>query len=205
MFREKHTHALYFHLIMYTHYLYLSVLLLILLLLIPSDRIYMILLFTYGIFVNIFYIFYESYRNIRYTLESLVSVYNHLRNGDVTLRGIKEYISFRFRLYVIYILDIGIVQKGRIFELNYFYGHKRYKIIFQKYRNMNAISQVITADNVDITSEVFEIMGPSKDFHNISTTPQMLGYSSNVTEYIKIRYKNGEIRKYKDNEIIKLK
>ena len=126
------------------------------------------------------------------------------KRGDITLRSIREYCWVRIRMYVMYLFDIGLKTYPQHYELEYYHGSKRYRIVFPKKRGTRSITQVLTSDNVDITKDVHEALGPANNFHGIPTTPRMLGYPSTEVEYIKMKYKDGSTREYRDIETILL-
>jgi len=126
------------------------------------------------------------------------------KKGDLTIRSIREYFWVCTRMYVMHLFDIGLKTYPQHYEMDYYHGHKRYRIIFPKKRGPRSITQVLTSDNVDITKQVHETLGPSNNFHNIPTTPKMLGYPSTEVEYIKMKYKDGSSRVYRDSETISL-
>jgi hypothetical protein len=126
------------------------------------------------------------------------------RKGDITFKSIREYCWVRVRMYIIHLLDIKLKMYPQHYELEYYYGSKRYRVIYPKRRGPRPFTQVTTSDDVDITNEIYEAMGPANNFHGIPTTPKMLGYPSTEVEYIKMKYKDGSIREYRDSDIILL-
>lgn len=147
----------------------------------------------------------DVYGGVTSRCQTIRKVWKLYRKGDLTLRSIREYCWVSSRMYVMYLFDIGLKTYPQHYELEYYHGSKRYRIVFPKKRGPRSITQVLTSDNVDITKEVHESLGPANNFHNVPTTPKMLGYSSSTeVEHIKVKYKNSVIKKYRDDEIISL-
>jgi len=68
------------------------------------------------------------------------------------------------------------------YEISYLYNNKWYKVVVRRPRP-NCIDMVVGKidrngehHDIDASNEIFEKMGPGYDFHNIPTTPSMLGY-----------------------------
>ena len=126
------------------------------------------------------------------------------RRGEITIKSIREYCWARSQMYVMYIFDITLKSYPQHYELGYYHDSKLYRIVYPKRRGARPIVNVTTSDDVDITKEILETMGPSNNFHGIPTTPRMLGYSSKEVDFIKVKYKNGMIRTYQDDNVISL-
>lgn len=171
------------------------------------DTLGLILTFCMDILRNTVELVLDVYGGVISRCQTIRKVWKLYRKGDLTLRSIREYFWVSSRMYVMYLFDIGLKTYPQHYELEYYHGSKRYRIIFPKReRGPRSITQVLTSDNVDITKEIHEVMGPANNFHNIPTTPKMLGYSSSSqeVEHIKVKYKNSIIKKYRDDEIISL-
>jgi len=126
------------------------------------------------------------------------------KKGDLTLTSIREYFWVRARLRAMHLFDIGLRTRPLHYELEYYHGHKQYKIVFSKRRGARPIVQASTSDDVDITKEIHECLGPANNFHSIPTTPKMLGYPSAEVDHIKMRYKDGSVKTFQEDDIISL-
>ena len=146
----------------------------------------------------------DLYKGIVSRCQIIRKVWKLWKRGEITFKSIREYYWVRARMYVMYLFDIGIKTYPQHYELEYYHGYKRYRIVFPKKRGARPITQALTSDNIDITKDIHEALGPANNFHGISTTPKMLGYPSTEVEYIKVRYKDGSAREYRDDEIISL-
>ena len=161
------------------------------------DTIGLILTNTLGLVLDV-------YRGICTRYQTIKRGWKMWKKGDLTLKSIREYFWVRTRMHVMYIFDIGLKTYPHHYEMDYYHDHKSYRIIFPKRRGPRPIVQVLTSDNVDITREVHEALGPANNFHNIPTTPKMLGYPSTEVEHIKMKYKDGMTKIYRDEEVISL-
>jgi len=163
------------------------------------------------IFTSVYYILADSlglvtdlYYGIISKCQIIRKGWKLWRKGQITMKSIREYCWVRSRMYVMYLFDISLKPYPQHYELEYYYGSKRYRVLYPKRRGARPITQVLTSDDVDITKEVYEVMGPANNFHGIPTTPKMLGYPSTEVEYIKVKYKDGTIREYQDSDTILL-
>ncbi len=168
------------------------------------DTLSLILTCCMDILTNTVGLVLDVYRGITLRIRTIRKGWKLYRKGDLTLMSIREYCWVSARMYVMYLFDIGLRTYPQHYELEYYHGSKRYRIVFPKRRGARSITQVLTSDNVDITKDIHEIMGPSNNFHGIPTTPKMLGYSSKEADHIKMKYKNGSTRMYRDSDIISL-
>lgn len=148
----------------------------------------------------------DLYRGIRSRYQTIKKGWKLWRKGGLTIDTIREYYWIRARIYIMHLFDIGLKTFPQHYELEYYHGSKRYRIVFPKRRERGPrpITQVMTSDDIDITKEVHEISGPANNFHGILTSPKMLGYPSTEVEYIKVKYKNGAVRTYRNDEPILL-
>jgi hypothetical protein len=85
----------------------------------------------------------------------------------------------------------------------YYYMGRMYKVLSKKDHGMGVhnhklfiLFSAIADDSIDVKSEVLEVMGPHKDFHGITITPEDMGYRSLV-----IRSNKGTFQ-FKSNEPI---
>lgn len=157
--------------------------------------------------------FREMVKNVPISIiSSLVSynekIKNMYRKRKIIQGGIRSSIKDAFilklRLFVIEKLNVGKldVHKNH-YELTYYHGSHKYKVIFNKKRGPKEILHVETLpqnseEGKDITEEVFEAMGPSRNFYGIETTPKLLGYEQGL----KIKYRNGYTNIYFPNDVI---
>jgi hypothetical protein len=168
------------------------------------DTICLILTCCVDIITNTIGLVLDLYGGIRSKCQTIKRGWKLWKKGDLTLASIREYFWVRTRMYVMHLFDIGLRTYPQHYELEYCHGHKRYRIIFPKKRGARSITQVLTSDNVDITKEIHECLGPANNFHNIPTTSKMLGYSKTEVEHIKMRYKDGSVKIFQENDIISL-
>ena len=95
------------------------------------------------------------------------------------------------------------ISSSNYYNLTYFNGNRRYKIRFPKQRgplNIVRITTNLFLKEIDITSEILELLGPGHNFYGIPTSPNLLGYTNLMVEYL-----NDKKRMYIGDEIIKLK
>ena len=100
-------------------------------------------------------------------------------------------------LYQYYFLKNDVIKKSRTHIIPYYSQNKHYKIIYKPSIKKKRIIKVLY-HNLDITEEILEFLGPHNDFHNIPTTPLLLGYDSLTFEFL-----NDESKTFNDDEIIK--
>lgn len=119
--------------------------------------------------------------------------------------SLKAAFLLKLRYWASQNLDLGKLEvKPTHYEIVYYVGSQRYKIFFSKKRGPKEIVSATTLSNSDepgkdVTNELFEAMGPSKNFYGIETTPKLLGYN----EGLKITYRRGIGIIYLPNDNIK--
>jgi len=116
---------------------------------------------------------------------------------------IRDYIIFKLRLTMTKYLESGLLSSSTShYELIYFSGTQKYRILFPKKRGPKSVTKVVTHCDIitkDVTCHILECMGPSHNFHGISTTPFLLGYK-NLTFILR----NGTELIFTDKELIKI-
>lgn len=140
--------------------------------------------------------------------EKLIQVYIFFSKQFQSLRFLLLNLSLRklfetFRTFLItkflQKLGIGILDNNTIY---YYSCGKFYKVRIPKNRFPNRILGFETYTDFvweDISENVMECLGKSKNFHGIPTTPKLLGYSN-----IKVLYTNGNEKIFDENEIIEI-
>jgi len=103
-----------------------------------------------------------------------------------------------YQLFLEKITHLLVEKHSTHFVLRYPYQGKIYKLVVPIRRGPCKIDSIHTGD-IEITSELESYLGPYHNFHGVSITPKILGYS-----HIKIVYKNGESVDYSINERIQL-
>lgn len=136
--------------------------------------------------------------------------YNSIMRKRQMLKGsiyssFKEAFLLKLRYLASQNLDLGKLEvKPTHYEIVYYIGPQRYKIVFSKKRGPKEIVSVTTLSNSeepgkDVTDDFFEAMGPSKNFYGIETTSKLLGYN----EGLKVTYRRGISIIYLPSENIK--
>ena len=127
----------------------------------------------------------------------------HLRKpgGIVSaIRIVKGLSYLKLRLWLSCKLEMGHLKiHPKHYELIYYNGSQRYKVIFPKKRGPRKIIFASTQEGKNVTQEIFEAMGPSRDFYDIRTSPKLLGYP----EGLKVTYRSGATVHYLPDDAIK--
>jgi hypothetical protein len=98
----------------------------------------------------------------------------HLLKGVV-----REYVTHNFRQILINYTESGkIIHSSKHFDITYYDGNTKYCIRIPKKRGPKKYNMVYDENDNDITTEVEKFMGINKNFHNIPTTPSLLGYNT---------------------------
>lgn len=124
---------------------------------------------------------------------------NNLKTSYDALLTFLNFLKIKFILFMLRFLNVGQLHYDRDkkrYTLNYYYGTEMFTIILPYERRINNMLSV-NHNGEDITSLIKKHLGPSHNFHKIPSTPKLLGYSK-----INIRYRNGNIKEYNDNDII---
>lgn len=146
-------------------------------------------------------IFTNTYKSIKLLINGCIS-------GDVTVGKctglIKDYTLHRARSISSNHLNLGKLEynpKSKLYNLTYYKSGSEYNILFKKgIGGPRSIRACYDEYNKNIMSELISALGISKDFHQIPTTPGMLGYSS-----LRIVYNTGIERIFQKSEIISLR
>jgi len=135
----------------------------------------------------------SQYRRLLYCVKVTRSIYRCSRwalgkigSGEsqilkeLFLLELRSWLIKRFRLG-----DLTVYPKRCV--LTYYQGDRRFQVCFPKKRGPRNIVAVYTLlENRNVTEKVFEAMGPSHNFHNIQTTPKLLGFPDGL----QVRYRN---------------
>lgn len=114
-----------------------------------------------------------------------------------------DFCLYKSRLYITELFENGLViDRGPNLEIVYYLRDTRYRILTPKKPGPRPILRLVNAANSeDVTEFVRERLGPYGNFHNIPTTPEMLGY----TEGLQVVYRrNHQIVEYRPDDVIKL-
>jgi len=131
---------------------------------------------------------YDTIKTSYYNIKLLWSFLKHY--------NIKTIINSGKQLMTYYIAQRFVKITKDTIEIQYPYGIQWYTIIFPRKRGPTPIKTILN-DNKNITKEIRQYLGPSNNFHNIPTSPKMLGYST-----LQFHYYNGSIKIFNDNDII---
>lgn len=103
------------------------------------------------------------------------------------------------REYITKKLELGDLNiNGRQCELTYYKGCRKYKVLFKMSRGPCSIEGAF-CDGENVMEQLIQALGPGKNFHNIPTTPRMLGYD-NLT----VKYRSGSVVNYESSDVIEL-
>ena len=112
---------------------------------------------------------------------------------DLALLKTRSWLTKKFRLG-----DLQVYPKR--YELTYYEDDRCFRVCFPKMRGPKKIVSVKTQEEVLVTEEVFEAMGPSNNFHGIQTTPELLGYPGGL----RVTYRNDVIAHCLGDDLIKI-
>ena len=106
-----------------------------------------------------------------------------------------------FRRSVSWAFSFGrVVNMKHCYEVTYYENDQCYKFRFPKVRGPSKIISIMNSKTKDhIFEELLPYMGPSRDFHNVRTTPNLLGYDS-----LRVLYRGGTVKTYTGNEVIEV-
>src|SRR5690242_13174803 len=134
------------------------------------------------------------------TVGKISGVVNAFRTGDLKVHTAKDYAVYRFRDWCIKNLDCGRVESyPKFYDMVYHDGDRKYKIRFPKKSGLRQIVNVTSHNGEDITHDILEYLGPSRNFHGIPTSPELLGYKT-----LRVVYRNGKETVYNSTDIISL-
>ena len=126
---------------------------------------------------------------------------HNYRTGVVTRQTLIDFVLFRIRMWTTQYFENGyIIYQDRVFDMVYYNGDRRFRIRFPKQRGVRQIIHVQTNTGKNVTDEILELLGPGHNFHNIPSTPRLLGWSDGL----KIQYRNGTQVLYTSDEEIRL-
>jgi len=119
--------------------------------------------------------------------------YKHLLGG---------YLHFKMKQKCLEYMDCGtITHNDGYSQVVYYEADKKFIVRIPKAtrRGPSMISKIFDENGTDVTSEVITFMGPSHNFHGITTTPHLLGYeklSFQMLRGLKVFEKNDVIMIY---------
>lgn len=115
-----------------------------------------------------------GYFSFKYTLSTYKEIYKYL-----SWTNLVDFIVYNARSFAARKLETGLlVKKRNLYEITFFDGPLKYKIMFKKIRGPSKIYRVLDSWNNDVTEVIKWYAGPSHDFYKIPTSPGMLGYDS---------------------------
>lgn len=109
----------------------------------------------------------------------------------IRLKNAKEY-------FMNYVYKNHTVKKDNIMKIIYYCDEEKYSVITPIVLGPRPIRRITNTNNEELF--LSEFMGPYSNFHNIPTTPKMLGFDENII----VHYKNKKKIEYKCDEIIKI-
>ena len=114
---------------------------------------------------------------------------------------LKDYILNKMRASASHYLNLGRLvydPQTKLYTLTYFKGSSEFDIVFKRSaRGPRRARHFYNEIDVDVTTDVIKKLGVTKDFHQIPTTPEMLGIAS-----LRIVYNNGLHRTFSKNEVV---
>ncbi len=132
----------------------------------------------------------------RYPVVDLIA-----RHLDMKL--VRNFAVFQIRRLAREHLESGLLVSNRNhYDLIYYNDVNRYRVVFKKKRGPTNVWRVLHGegtDAVNVSADVFECMGPSHNFHDIPTTPSMLGYDS-----LTFIMKDGNNRHFYSEDVIEI-
>jgi len=90
-----------------------------------------------------------------------------------------------------------LTNKSKSWNLEYYDGTRKFIVCIPKGRSTIKFNEVRDENGLDVTHNIIEYMGINRNFHNIPTTPSLLGYKQ-----LRFEYTNGDIKIFELNDII---
>lgn len=150
--------------------------------------------------INIFISLTNLISSSKDQIKTVKNVCNAFNKGNISLKSILEYIIHKFRLKFSQILECGHVEShDDFYDITYYVSSRKYRIRFPKKHGLRQILSVKSLHGEDLTEKTIEFMGPSKNFHGIPTTPNLMGHEGLI-----IKYRNGKIVNVRDDDVILL-
>jgi hypothetical protein len=103
-------------------------------------------------------------------------IINVLKNPRVIITWIVGYLTNKLSKYFVEI-------EKDCYTVHYPYGVRWYRIRIPKVQGPTPYISKITADDIDVTDNIKQLMGPSHNFHNQPVSPESLGYKKIIFEY----------------------
>jgi len=144
-------------------------------------------------------------KSISQKCETFTEILHNYRTGAISLQTLFDFILYKCRIVSTEMFENGLVlDKGNTIEIVYYLRDTRYVIVVKKNRGPRSITKVVKIDGVDITDEIRQKLGPYGGFHNIPTTPKMLGYSDGIEVLYRLSRSSETKRwvKYYEDDII---
>lgn len=116
-------------------------------------------------------------------------------------KNIVELFILRLRIIISRYLETGYLTRPNVnfYDLVYYDGTNRYVVRFPRLRGPSQISHILDGNDVDVTDKLKEYLGPSYNFHGISTSPIVFGYDLLTFVFI-----DGRMLTFKRNDTIHL-
>jgi hypothetical protein len=147
--------------------------------------------YTFSILIYILYLvcaciliyYFLKFKKFLQTLQEL--------SNDSLITIVKDFMIYRIRLWFIETFSSGLVIRkpdSPHIDIIYYDGHDMYTVRFIKRRGPRPFTRVLDENGMDITDIFIKFLGPCNNFHNIITTPLMLGFSSLSFENTRTKY-----------------
>lgn len=85
----------------------------------------------------------------------------------------------------------------KYYIIHYPYGVTWYKIVIPRKRGPSIFDTITDQDGNDVKKQVFEFMGPSRNFHGMDITPMAMGYGK-----LTITFLDGRVEEFQANDKI---
>lgn len=100
----------------------------------------------------------------------------------------------------------SLIKRGDVYTLKFVEDGNKYSLRFKKNRKPLKIFNVQSStckgdvlDTVCVTDEIYEYLGPGRNFYGIPTTPKLLGYDN-----LKFELTDGTVCIFDQNDIINI-
>ena len=114
-------------------------------------------------------------------------------------RDIFEYVLHRGRDRLLRYLDLHFRHSSShpVCEVHYYDGFNKHVVRFPKKRGPTPFVRVCDENETDVTANIMRYCGPSRNFHGIPTSPQLLGYNK-----LSFTMKSGNVLVFTEHEKI---
>lgn len=133
------------------------------------------------------------------------SIYRYFQHHPliivITPSNIYEYLTIAGRDRIVRHLGLHVRHHPEhpVCEIYYYDGPNKHRIRFPKKRGPMPFTSVTNEDEKNVTADIKEVIGPTKNFHGIPTTPKLLGYKVLI-----FHLRNGGSQRFEENEVIHL-